>query len=141
MKKPYSFAEYNLILENRRNDNLFKLVVIIFIIGIIILICKFKFYIYQDNVLLKMEDNYELVADINSIDKISTSKKIFINNKQYDYNTIQNDDNLSNINGTIYERLLINIPDYTENNKIIKCSFLIKKETILDMLFEFIQGG
>lgn len=141
MKKPYSFAEYNLILENRKNDNLFKLVVIIFIIGIIILICKFKFYIYQDNILLKMEDNYELVADINSIDKISTSKKIFINNKQYDYNTIQTDDNLSNINGTIYERLLINIPDYTENNKIIKCSFLIKKETILDMLFEFIQGG
>ena len=141
MKNSYNLAEYNLIFNYRQNNNLYKVVITIFIIVIILLICKFKFYIYQNSILLKTGSNYEIIADINNIKTISTNKKIIINRQEYIYNVISANEDFSNINGTIYEKLLINIPNYSDNNKILKCSFLIKKETLLDMLLKFIKGG
>ena len=140
MKKPYNFADYNLIFDNKKNNNLYKVVVSIIIIVIIIIICKFKFYIYENNILLKEDDSYEINININSLDDISTSKKIIINKKKYDYKVLSYNE-LSNINGTIYESISLEINNLDYKGKILKCSFLKKEETILDMLLEFITGG
>ena len=141
MKKPFSFAEYNIILDDRANYNLYKVVISIFIIVIIILICKFKFYVYQTNILLRKDNYYELVIEMNQINNISTSKKIIINKKEYAYRIVDYGNNYSNINGTIYHTILIEIKEYISNDDVIECSFLKKKETLLDMLLEFMQGG
>jgi len=141
MKKPYNFAEYNLINDSKQNNTFYKSIVIIFIIVIVVLICKFKFYVYEKSVLIKNNNNYLLAVDINYINEISTTGKIIINRKEYDYEISKVEDNLENINGTFYETLYLNINNYNKKDKIVNCYFLKSKKTLLDSLLEFTKGG
>ncbi len=140
MKMPYNFAEYNLIEENDQVNNLFKVVIFILIIAIIIVISKFKFSIYQQSVLLYDDNRYLVVADINMIDTLSTTNKIIINNKKYDYKIVDAS-NYSNINGTIYQSVYLDIKDYTSKIKMNKCYFLKSKSTLIDSIIRFTKGG
>ncbi len=138
--KLYNLQEYELTEDNKENYNLLKVVLTIFIIVIIIIICKFKISIYRENVLLNDNNNYLIIADIDMLDTLSTTKKIVINNNKYSFKII-NTDNYSNINGTIYQTVYLDINDYKSNIKVNKCYFLKSKNTLLDSLIKFMQGG
>ena len=81
-----------------------------------------------------------IIADIDMLDILSTTKKIVINNNKYSFKII-NTDNYSNINGTIYQTVYLDINDYKSNIKVNKCYFLKSKNTLLDSLIKFMQGG
>lgn len=138
MKKLYNFAEYNTIFENKQNNHLYILV-ITFIIGIIYFICTFQLCIYQNVVLFKNENTYKLISQLTLNNDISTSKKIIINNKKYNFKNISED--YLETNGTIYRITNIKIKNYNDSNKILKCKFMIKKATLIDILIEYLQGG
>lgn len=140
MKKPYNFAEYNLIQDSNENNIIYRVVIILFIIGITVIICKFKFCIYEKNFLIKDNNSYLLLVDITKINELSATKKIIINKKEYDYSIKKIDKNFQNINGTIYETVYLDL-NYRNSNNVINCLFLKKKATIIEMLIEFITGG
>lgn len=140
MKKLYNFAEYNLILDNKKNNNLLKVVSIIFIMAIIIVISKFKFSIYQQSILLNDNDKYLIIADLDLINTLSTTEKIIINNKEYNYKIIETSD-YSNINGTVYQSVYLDISNYASKIKMNKCFFLKSKNTLIDSIIKFTRGG
>lgn len=140
MMKPYNFSEYNLLLDKRDDNFMYKIVVSLFIIGIIFLIFKFKLYIYEKNILFKVDNYYGIVVNINQINELFTTSKIIINKQEYTYKVMKIDDEFSNINGTIYQTLYLDI-DYPNVSKVLECRFLKKKSTILGILIEFIKGG
>ena len=140
MKKAYSIQEYNYIYDNKRN-NTFRLIFIMLIIGIIIILFKYDFYIYEENILIKENDNYKLVVDATNINKISKNKYIYINNKKYKYKFVKEELDYVNNNGTILETIQINIPNYNNEANIIKCHFLKNKKTLINIIIDNIRGG
>ena len=140
MKIPYNFTEYNLI-ENRRKKNYwFKKCMYILIVAIIIIICKFNFFVYQSSVLINDENGYLVLADIDMINTLSTTNKIIINNIEYDF-SISKIADYTNINGTIYQSVYLSIDKYDSKFMINKCMFLKSKSTLIDSIVKFTKGG
>lgn len=138
--KQYNFAEYEIIKENNQDNNLFRIIGLIFIIGIILVLYKFNFSIYQESILLKNDNSYLIIADIDMVDTLSANKKIIINNKQYNYRIINVGD-YTNIDGTIYQPIYLDILNYNSKIGMIKCQFLKNKTTLINSLIKFIKGG
>ena len=133
----YNLQEYDFINEKISHNYFGSFIIIFLIIGIVVIISKFNFYIYEKNVLIYEDNNYSLVIDATKIDDLD--KNIYINKKKYTFK-IKDISNYQNINGTIYAVVNIDL-DYKSKSKVIECYFLKDKNTILNMLVKFIQGG
>ena len=133
----YNLQEYDFINEKISHNYFGSFIIIFLIIGIVVIISKFNFYIYEKNVLIYEDNNYSLVIDATKIDNLD--KNIYINKKKYTFK-IKDISNYQNINGTIYAVVNIDL-DYKSKSKVTECYFLKDKNTILNMLVKFIQGG
>lgn len=138
--KPYNFAEYNLIYPKKKMS-LYKIVLIVFLIGIIFILCKFNFHIYMKQVLLKQDNNYVIISDSNLISFLEENNKIIINSKEYYYEIKDISNNYTNINDNIYQEVTIEIKDFNSKASITECYFLKSNETLIDTIFKFITGG
>ena len=136
--KAYNLQEYNMIFDTKRKNYLSGLIVAFILIGIIIFIFKFNFYVYEKYFLIKNNDNYSMIVDATKIDKLNDY--IYINNRRYKYKVISINDDYQTINGTIYQTVYIKL-DYGSNSNIIECYFLKSKKTVINMIIEALKGG
>lgn len=138
---PYSFLEYEIINSKYKRNKKYKIFIVVFLIGIILFLSKFKFQIYEKNVLFKEDNGYFMVVDATKLDFYQNHKTLLINNIKYNYAITNIDSEYSNINGTIYQTIYLSLKNYDNNSNFKYCYFLIKSETLLKMIFEFITGG
>ena len=138
---PYNFHEYKIIKEKALSNKFYKIFILIFIIGMIILISKFDFKTYEKYIIIKNKNNYNLIISIEDINFITNNKHIFIDNKRYSYKIEKISDSYQSIDGTLVKDIEISIKDYKMNNDYSYCFFLRNKDTFLNMIIKFIKGG
>ena len=139
MKNTYNFQEYDLItyLDKKKHNNL---IFILFLIGIIIIIYSFNFYMYDKELLIKDNDHYKLILPSTKIDDLVNNKYIYINNKKYKYKIKEIDNDFQNINGTIYQSISLDI-NYKSKSNIKDVYFLKYKKSLYHMIIDTIRGG
>ena len=139
MKNTYNFQEYDLItyLDKKKHNNL---IFILFLIGIIIIIYSFNFYMYDKELLIKDNDHYKLILPSTKIDDLFNNKYIYINNKKYKYKIKEIDNDFQNINGTIYQSISLDI-NYKSKSNIKDVYFLKYKKSLYHMIIDAIRGG
>ena len=139
--KPYSFQEYELITDQINKSKFYKIIILIIIIGLIYIISNYKFNIYEKAIIYKEDNNnYYLLLDISKDFNINYNKYLIINNKKYKYG-ILNNVKYSNINGTIYKSISIIFDTDSHIDEYTQINYLIKSNTILNMIFELLGGG
>ena len=141
MKNNWALEDYKLIQD--KNDKIwpYMLVLLFITIGIIIILCKFNFQLYEKQTLIKNDNSYILIVDSTKIEELKSNSNIYINKKKYKYNIEKISQDYSNVNGIIYQTIHINPYNYKTEAIITDCYFLKSKKTIIEMLFEFIEGG
>jgi len=141
MKNNWALEDYKLIQD--KNDKIwpYMLVLLFITIGIIIILCKFNFQLYEKQTLIKNDNSYILIVDSTKIEELKSNSNIYINKKRYKYNNKKISQDYSNVNGIIYQTIHINPYNYKTEAIITDCYFLKSKKTIIEMLFEFIEGG
>ena len=138
---PYSFQEYKIIKDKTLSNRSYKLFIILFLIGMVYLICKFDFNVYEKYIILKDNNKYNLVVSMEDIDYINRNKYIFIDNKKYSYKIEKISNSYENINGTLFKNITISIKNYKMFNDYSYCFFLRKNDTFFNMIIKFIKGG
>lgn len=138
---PYSFQEYEIITYQNNHNKLYKFFLALIIIGIIVLICRFKFNIYEKVLLFKDKDSYYILIDMNKSLNKEKNSYLRINGKKYNYKFISENEEITNINGTLYKAINIDINIDKYEEKYMYTYYLRKSNTIMDMIFEFIGGG
>ena len=141
MKNNWDFEDYEIIKELKSNHNIALNMFIIFIGVIVIVMSKLDFYIYDNKLLIKENDNYSFIIPSKKISFFENNRDIYINQKKYNYDIVEIDSNYQNINDTIYQNVYIKIDNYKTNAILTECSFLKEKTTILNKVFKLITGG
>ena len=110
---------------------------IIFIIGLLIINNKIKYYEYYDVSLECKENLYSLYVPVNDIKKITKNNKIKIDNRIFAYtiNSISEENIYSN--GMYYKIIKLSINDYSfKENNIINSKIIISKDTLIGYVFK-----
>ena len=119
------------------------MIIVIFLItiGIIIILCKFKFSIYEKQTLIKDNEQHYLIVNSKDIDYYTNNKSLFINQKEYEYEIIKINNDYSNTDNNIYQTIYISPYNYKTDAVITACYFLKSRKTIYESIIEFITGG
>lgn len=141
MKNEWELSDYEIIKDLKNEHKKLPVIAILLIVIIIIVICKFKFYIFENQSLLKEEDNYLLILPSKKIPFYGSINDIYINQKKYNYEIINIDSNYTNINNNIYQNVYIRVNGYKTDSIITECSFLKDDKTLFQKIVEFITGG
>ena len=139
MKNAYNFTEYDIIFKNNKSHKIFILLVSIFLIGIIFIICRFKFKVYEKYLLIKNNEEYVLINNIENNSLITNNKTLLIDNKEYYYKINSIDEDYTNINNMIYQTIHISI-NYNKSNYTY--AYILKENnTLLNIILKSITGG
>ena len=139
--KLYNFAEYEVVKDTNKSNKYYYIISSLLVIGIIIILCKFNFKTYLKLPLVKQDNDYALVVDIDTLLLLEENNTIYINQKKYNYTISHVDENYTNIDNKIYQTIYLNPINYSSKTKVINGYFLKSNKTILKMVIEFIQGG
>ena len=139
--RPYSFQEYELITYPSKSSKMYNIFFLLIIIGIVYLICEFKFNVYEKVLILRKDDNYYLLADLKKDIDVYQESLLMINNKDYDYKILFDKQEFSNVDGTLYRIIPVEIYDYNQDNEYFYAYYRVKSNTIMNMIFEFTRGG
>lgn len=141
MKSNWTIQDYQLVEGKRKISYLPVALILLFVVGIIIICCKFNFQIYEKYHLIKDKEEYLLIVDSTKVSELESNSNIYIQNQKYKYKITEISSDYSNINGNIYQTIHINPYNYKTEAMISECFLLKKNKTIFQMIIEFIQGG
>ena len=141
MKNNWTLEDYKWIQDKKENNRLLMVVLCLGIIGIFLVLYKFNFEVYQENTLIKNEDDFLLIVESQAIEELKVRSYIYINNKAYQYEIVEIEKDYSNINNIIYQTIHIKLNNYQTDSIVTKCHFLKRKKSIYQMIIEFIKGG
>jgi len=141
MKNNFDIEDYKMIQDKENNNWLFTLIIFLITIGIIIILCKFKFYIYEKQTLIKDNEQYYLIVNSKDINYFTNNKILTINKKEYKYKVTKVSNDYSNIENNIYQTIYIKPYNYESKAVITECYFLKSSKTIYEIIIEFITGG
>lgn len=140
MKNNFSFEDYKIIGEIKNKRHILLISLFLLIVGIIIL-CKFKFYIYDKYPLIKTDNCFSIIVSSEKINYLKTNNSIYIDNIKYYYEVLKVDTDYNNINNVVYQTIYINIVGY-DSDAVISNSYILKEEgTILNKIIKFMTGG
>lgn len=137
MKNNFDFEDYKILKDINTNNKLIFIMVLFLIIGMLLILKFINIRIYKDDILFKDNDSYYLYVDFNNNDYIN-NKKLIINNQTYDYSI--SDTLYETNNNLVYEKVIIKIDNYNNDELITKCSFLIEKDSLLNLFIKYIGG-
>ena len=135
---PYNIFEYKTV--NYQYKKMSFISIVLLMIGIIILMCSYKFKVYNKYLLVKDNDEYLLYLNVLEEDKFLENKDILINNKKYSYSIISSS-GYTNIDNNIYDVLHINIKKYDSVSNYSYVYTLKSNRTILNTLYDMLFGG
>ncbi len=137
--KPYSFQEYDLITYQNNKSRFYKVIFLIIIIGLIYIICNYKFNIYEKAVLFKEENGYYLLVDISKDFNKKNNPTLKIDDNEYKY-SIQDNIKYLNNDGNIYKSIPIELDTNKELDEYIQINYLIKTNTLINIILELLRG-
>lgn len=140
MKNNWNFDDYQVTREIKDSYKILPSLLFILIIGIIIILYKFQFFIYWHQSLIKVDDYYSLLVDSNRVNYLEQNTDIYIKQKKYSYEIKKIDSEYTSINGTIYQTVYLDLPNYQTDAVITECQFLFSKKTIIENIMEFMKG-
>lgn len=141
MKNNFDIEDYKLIQDKENNNWLMILILFLLTIGILIILYKFEFSIYEKQTLIKDNEQYYLIINSKNIDYYTQNKKLFVNQEKYEYEVTKVSDDYSTLDNNIYQSIYINPYNYKTDAIITECYFLKSKKTIYETIIEFIKGG
>lgn len=141
MKNNWTIQDYQLIEKENRIGWGRMVFLIVFIIVMFIILCKFNFQTYEKYILIKEDDRFLFMVDSKKIPDIEANSYLYIQNRRYEYQIESISSDYSNIDGNIYQIIYINPYNYKTDAITTDCYFLKSSETIFQMLIEFIKGG
>lgn len=141
MKNNFDIEDYKLIQDKENNNWLLMVIIFLLTIGIIIILCKLKFFVYEKQTLIKDNNQYYLIVNSKDIDNLINNKIIYINQKEYRYEITKISNDYSNIDNNIYQSIYINPYNYKTDSIITECYFLKSDKTIYELIIEFVRGG
>jgi len=109
------------------------------IIGIIYIICNYKFNIYEKAVLFKEDNSYYLLVDISNNFNKENNPTLKIDNDEYNYD-ILDDIKFVNNDGNIYKSIPITLDTNKKLDEYIQINYLIKSNTLINIIFELLRG-
>lgn len=110
-------------------------------IGICIILYKFDIEVYEKYALIQNGEDFSMMIESEQIHFFEENETLYIDNKKYNYTILEVDRNYTNINNVIYQTIYINPYNYKTDSVITNCYLLRKKQTIFEMIIEFIKGG
>lgn len=141
MKNDWTLEDYQIIQNEKDKSWLCLVVLFLTMIGIIVVIYRFKFQVYEKQTLIKSDDEFLLVVDSRKISEIESNPYIYINHKKYRYAIEMISKDYTNINNDIYQTIHINPYNYNTDSIVTECYFLKSENSILEMIIKFIKGG
>ena len=141
MKNQFDLNDYNLIQDKENNNWLFMIVIFLITIGIFIILYKFEFSIYEKQTLIKDNNQYFFTINSTEINDFENKKYVYINQKKYKFEIININQDYTNVNDNIYQTIYISPYNYKTDAIITECYFLKSKQTIYELIIEFIKGG
>ncbi len=137
--KPYSFQEYELITYPNNKSRFYKIILSMIIIGIIYIICNYKFNIYEKAILFKEDNSYYLLVDISNNFNKENNPTLKIDNDEYNYDILDNIKFVNN-DGNIYKSIPIILDTNKKLDEYIQINYLIKSNTLINIIFELLRG-
>lgn len=141
MKNQFDLKDYALIQDKENNNWLFMIIIFLITIGIFIILYKFEFSIYEKHTLIKNNNQFFIMINSNKIADFQKEKDIYINKKKYQFEITSINQDYTNVDGNIYQTIYINPYNYKTDAIITECYFLKSKQTIYELIIEFIKGG
>ena len=132
MKNNWTLEDYRVVKEENNVPNRHLYFLIFMIIGIIMIIGKIDFELYEKYSFIKEKDS--------QIKDLEKNEWIYIDRKKYHYQIKSVDDNYSNINNEIFETVHVNLNNY-KTNAVLTDGYLLKsKKNLYQMVIDFIKG-
>ena len=141
MKNNWSLEDYQSISDDNKCPYLKVSILIFIIIGILFILYKIQFQVYEKQTLIKNDDEFLLIINSKKINEIESNNFIYINNKKYRYNIEKINQDYTTVDGVIYQTIYINPYNYKTDSVLTDCYFLKSEKSIFEMLSEFIKGG
>lgn len=141
MKNNWDLSDYETVKDIQIKKYVGMIFLFLITIGIIIILCKFNLEIYEEYILIKDGENFSMMVESEQISFLEKNETLYIDHKEYHYTILNVDSNYTNINNVIYQTIYINPYNYNTEAVITNCYLLRKKQTIYEMIIEFIKGG
>ena len=140
MKSNWNIQDYEMMQELKIKNWPCIGIIFIFMIGIVILVVKFPFQIYEKEILFQQENRFFLMVDSKKISFLEQQKQVYINHDQYSYDVVAVDTNYTTLNNTLYQIIYINLYSFQTDAATTECYFLKKNQTLLEMILEWMKG-
>ena len=137
----YNLEEYNLIEDHDKKSRIFRVIILILVIGIIYTLSNFKFNIYEKYLLYFDGNEYYVLLELDKQDNFKNEDKLIINGSNYKYEINEENSNYTTFNNIIYKSVNIKIREYTNREMYSYVQVLHKSSTLVNMIFDFINGG
>jgi non-ribosomal peptide synthetase component E (peptide arylation enzyme) len=141
MKNNLTIEDYYLFQDKNKSSKIVITFLLLLLIGIIIILCKFNFQVYEMQTLIKNNDDFLLIVDSRKISEIESNSYFYIGNKKYQYKITEIESEYSNVNDIIYQTIHISPYNYKTDSIITEIYFLKSNKSIMTMIIEFIKGG
>lgn len=140
MKSNWTLEDYRVVKEENNVPNRYLYFLIFMIIGIIMIIGKIDFELYEKYSFIKEKDSFILLINSSQIKDLEKNEWIYIDRKKYYYQIKSVDDDYSNINNEIFETVHVNLNNY-KTNAVLTDGYLLKsKKNLYQMVIDFIKG-
>lgn len=140
MKNNWTLEDYRVVKEENKVPNGYLYFLILMIIGIIMIIGKIDFELYEKYSFIKENNDFILLINSSQIKDLEENEWVYIGRKKYRYQIKSVDDNYSNINNEIFETVHVNLNNY-KTNAVLTDGYLLKsKKNLYQMVIDFIKG-
>jgi len=141
MKNSFDIGDYQMMQDKNLNCWLFMVVIFFVTLGILFILYKFEFSVYEKLNLIKDNDQFLIVIDSKKISAIEEIEYVYINNNKYRFDINKVSIDYTNVDDSIYQTVYINLYNYKTDALITDGYILKSKKTIYELIIEFIKGG
>ena len=137
MKNSFDIGDYQMMQDKNLNCWLFMVVIFFVTLGILFILYKFEFSVYEKLNLIKDNDQFLIVIDSKKISAIEEIEYVYINNNKYRFDINKVSIDYTNVDDSIYQTVYINLYNYKTDALITDGYILKSKKTIYELIIEY----
>ena len=141
MKNNWTLEDYRLVYDEKKRSWFGILILFLMILGVLIVLYKVKFQVYEKQNLIKNNNDFLLFIDSRRIGELESNNFIYIDHKKYKYDIKKISQDYTNVDGGIYQTIYINPYNYKTDSILTDCYFLKSEKSIFEMIIDFFKGG
>lgn len=140
MKNNWDFNDFEAIKEIKHKYYALIIGYFLLVVSICILF-KFDFYVYENYSLFKNSDHFSVLVKCDNIKLLEKNTIIYIDQQKYNYKILSIDSNYTEINGTFFQTIELEINNYHTDAIITKSVIFKERGTLFQKFIKFIKGG